>query len=159
AHPSRLRGAPRLAERPIEPLLVALRALGAHAQRVPGGPGEPFVEAGGKAFAGGAVHVDASASSQFASALLLIGPCLTGGVEVVLEGRAVSLPYLGLTVEMLRSFGASVEEEPPSYRVASTGLRAAELDVEGDWSSGAYLLAAAVLAGGTLTVQGLRPGS
>jgi len=154
--PSRLRGAPRLAERPLEPLLVALRQLGAHAMRLPAGAGEPFLEVGGKAFAGGTVAVDASASSQFASALLSIAPCLPGGIDLTLRGQAVSLPYLGLTVEMLRRFGASVEEEPPRYRVLPTGLHATEMEIEGDWSSGGYLLTAAAIGAADVTVEGLH---
>jgi len=154
---SRLGGVPRLAERPMEPLLEALRALGAHAVRIAGGPGEPFIESGGKPFSGGAVEVDASASSQFASALLAIGPCLPDGIELCLRGAPVSLPYVGLTVEMLRRFGASVQEEPPRYRVSPTGLHAADVEVEGDWSSGAYFLTAAALVGGSITVEGLQP--
>ena len=107
-------------------------------------------------FPGGAVAVDASASSQFASALLSIAPCLAGGVELTLRGPAVSLPYLGLTLEMLRRFGASAEEAPPRYRVLPTGLRAVDLVIEGDWSSGAYLLTAAAIGASAVTVQGLR---
>jgi 3-phosphoshikimate 1-carboxyvinyltransferase len=157
--PSRLGGVPRLAQRPIEPLLEALRALGGHAARIPWIAGGPFVEVGGKSLAGGEVAVDASASSQFASALLAIGPCLDGGLELVLRGAAVSLPYLGLTVQMLRQFGAPVQEEPPRFRVPPTRLHGTDLEIEGDWSSGAYLLTAAVLAGRTVTVEGLRSDS
>ena len=157
--PSTVGGVPRLAERPIDPLLEALRALGGHAVRLPAGPGEPFLEVGGRPLGGGEVTVDASASSQFASALLTIGPCLHGGLEILLRGDAVSLPYLGMTSQMLRRFGASVHEEPPRFRVLPTGLRAADLEIEGDWSSGAYLLTAAVLAGAAVTVEGLRSDS
>jgi 3-phosphoshikimate 1-carboxyvinyltransferase len=157
--PSRLGGVPRLAERPIEPLLEALRALGGHAARLPAGAAGPFLEVGGRPLAGGRVVVDASASSQFASALLAIAPRLEGGLEITLRGAAVSLPYLALTAQMLARFGAPVQEEPPRFRVPSTPLRAADLEIEGDWSSGAYLLTAAVLAGGAVTVERLRSDS
>jgi 3-phosphoshikimate 1-carboxyvinyltransferase len=135
---------------------VALRDLGAHAVRLPARADEPFLEVGGMAFAGGTVAVDASASSQFASALLSIAPCLPGGIDLTLRGQVVSLPYLGLTVEMLRRFGASVEEEPPRYRVLPTGLRATEMEIEGDWSSGGYLLTAAAIGAADVTVVGLH---
>ncbi|HEX5043181.1 MAG TPA: 3-phosphoshikimate 1-carboxyvinyltransferase [Candidatus Polarisedimenticolaceae bacterium] len=157
--PSRLGGVPRLAERPIEPLLQALRALGGHAARLPASGGEPFLEVGGRPLAGGQVVVDASASSQFASALLAIAPRLDGGLEITLRGNAVSLPYLALTAQMLGRFGAPVQEEPPRFRVPATSLRAVDLEIEGDWSSGAYLLTAAILGGGAVTVERLRSDS
>jgi 3-phosphoshikimate 1-carboxyvinyltransferase len=154
--PSRLGGVPRLAIRPVDPLLEALRALGAHAERLPAAEGEPFLEAGGRPFRGGPVSVDAAASSQFASALLLVGPVLSEGMDLSLRGDAVSLPYLGLTVEMLARFGVTVEAFPPRFRVRPSSLLGTEIEIEGDWSSAAYLLTGAAIAGGSVTVEGVR---
>jgi 3-phosphoshikimate 1-carboxyvinyltransferase len=157
--PSRLGGVPRLAERPIEPLLEALRRLGAHASRLSRNERGAFLEAGGRPLRGGAVAVDGSGSSQFASALLTIGAVLPEGLHLSLHGSVVSLPYIGLTVEMLTRFGAEIREAGPRYTVAPTGLHAAEVEIEGDWSSASYLLAAAAILGGTVAVEGLRADS
>lgn len=155
-HPSRLGGSPRLEERPMEPLLQALQGLGAHARRLPRAKDGTFLEAGGRPFRGGPVTVEGSTSSQFASALLVIGTSLPDGLDLSLQGPAVSLPYLGLTVEMLRVFGADVREGPARYQVRSGALRGTEVEIEGDWSSAAYPLAAAAVTGGSVTVEGLR---
>jgi 3-phosphoshikimate 1-carboxyvinyltransferase len=102
--------------------------------------------------AGTEVEVEAESSSQFASALLLVAPRLPGGLALRLRGAAVSLPYLDLTVQALRAFGARVDVDGPLYRVAPGPLRGARFEVEGDWSSAAFLLAAARIAGRQLCV-------
>jgi 3-phosphoshikimate 1-carboxyvinyltransferase len=158
--PSRLDGAARLRQRPIQELVRALESLGAAVRPVGAGDGLPL-EAGGRRPGGGRVRVAASRSSQFASALLLVGPCLEGGVEVVLEGRPVSQPYLRLTVDVLTAFGATVRplRDTPGWRVEAGGLRATGYRVEGDHSSASYPLAAAAIVGGRVRVHGIDPDS
>lgn len=157
--PSRLDGSPRLRERPLRELGAALRRLGARIHLDTRGGGLP-AEAGGSPPRGGAVRVAAGRSSQFASALLLIGSRLPGGLDLTLKPPAVSLPYVELTARVLSRFGVAVERpETLRWRVAETAYAGREFRVEGDYSSASYFLAAAALLGGRVRVSGLAPDS
>jgi 3-phosphoshikimate 1-carboxyvinyltransferase len=109
--------------------------------------------------AGVEVEVEAERSSQFASALLLVAPRLPGGLFLRLRGAAVSLPYLDLTVQALRAFGASVDVVDGAFRVAPGPLHGGHFEVEGDWSSAAFLLAAGRIAGRAVRVANVRDDS
>jgi 3-phosphoshikimate 1-carboxyvinyltransferase len=157
--PTLLDGSERLRQRPGAELFAALRDLGAAVEAAGPWGGLP-VRAGGPKPRGGAVSVAAGRSSQFASALLLIGPCLEGGLDLTLEPPAVSLPYVHLTVSVLRAFGARVRSGGDlRFRVDPGGLRGREYRIEGDHSSASYPLAAAALCGGRVRVAGLDAGS
>jgi hypothetical protein len=153
-------GSPRLRERPVGGLATTLRALGADI--APAGGGRSGVDAlplrvRGRALRGGTVALDPSASSQFVSALLLLAPRLPGGLEVELAAPPPSRPYIGLTLEVLRAFGASVETRGDDrwFRVAGP-LVPGSYTVEGDWSAAAFPCAAVAVAGGEATVAGVR---
>jgi len=155
-----LDGSPRLRERPVGGLVTTLRALGADI--APAGGGRSGADAlplrvRGQTLRGGTVALDASASSQFVSALLLLAPRLPGGLEVELAAAPPSRPYVGLTLEVLRAFGAAVETRGDGrwFRVAGP-LRPATYTVEGDWSAAAFPCAAVAVAGGAATVAGVR---
>lgn len=157
--PSRLDGSPRLRQRPLRELGQALRRLGSEIRLAPDGGGLP-AEAGGSPPAGGTVRVAAGRSSQFASALMLVGSRLPGGLDLTLEPPVVSLPYVELTERVLRRFGVAVERtEPLRWRVAEGAYDGRDYRVEGDHSSASYFLAAAALLGGRVTVRGLDPDS
>lgn len=148
-------GDPRARERPLGPLLEALRALGADIDD--GGRGAlPLLIRGTGRLPGGAVDLDASGSSQFVSALLLSGARFEQGVEIRHEGPPVpSRPHLDMTVEMLRAAGVSVDtSEPDVWRVAPGAIKTGEITVEPDLSNAAPFLAAALVAGGRVTVPG-----
>lgn len=151
-------GDPRARERPMGPVLSALRDLGAGI--VSGNEGGadrlPFTVHGRGALAGGNVQIDASTSSQFVSGLLLAAPRYDKGVDVVHVGPPVpSLPHIRMTILMLRQAGVEVEDETPQrWRVAPGRILAADLDVEPDLSNAAPFLAAALITGGTVTVSG-----
>jgi 3-phosphoshikimate 1-carboxyvinyltransferase len=149
-------GDPRVRERPVGPLLTALRTLGAHVDD--GGRGAlPVTVAGtGRPPAGGAVEIDASSSSQLVSGLLLAAPRYERGVDVRHVGAAAppSAPHLAMTVEMLRAAGASVDDARPGRWVVEPGrLVARDVDVEPDLSSAAPFLAAAMATAGRVTVR------
>ena len=154
----RLDGSPRLRERPVAALVAALRALGAAI--VPAGPAAADalpLQVTGRPLRGGAVTLDASASSQFVSALLLLAPRLPDGLEIVLPAPPPSRPYVGLTVEVLRAFGATVDSSDDGRRFRAAGpLRPATFAVEGDWSAAAFPCAAVAVAGGEVTIAGVR---
>ncbi|WP_344977140.1 3-phosphoshikimate 1-carboxyvinyltransferase [Salinactinospora qingdaonensis] len=147
-------GDPRARERPVGPLLAALRSLGVDIDD--GGRGAlPLVIHGRGTVHGGPVTLDASGSSQFVSALLLSAPQFDKGVEVRHEGGPIpSQPHLDMTVAMLRDMGAQVDTSTPQmWRVAPGTVRAEEIVVEPDLSNAAPFLAAALVTGGSVTVR------
>ncbi|WP_119729039.1 3-phosphoshikimate 1-carboxyvinyltransferase [Thermomonospora amylolytica] len=147
-------GDPRARERPMRPIIEALRALGAEIDD--GGRGAlPFTVRGRGGLAGGAVTIDASGSSQLVSGLLLAAPRYAKGVEVRHEGPPVpSAPHLEMTVRMLRDAGATVETGEDVWRVAPGALRGGEQVIEPDLSNAAQFLGAALVTGGRVTVPG-----
>jgi 3-phosphoshikimate 1-carboxyvinyltransferase len=156
-------GDPRASQRPIGPLIGALRALGADIDD--GGRGAvPFVVRGTGHLSGGAVTLDASASSQLVSGLLLAGSQYDKGLEVRHQGPPVpSAPHIAMTVGMLRDAGADVEEQgsgtgraqrPDAWRVYPGRLRPGRIQVEPDLVNSVPFLAAALVTGGSVTVAG-----
>lgn len=178
--PVTLDGSPRMRQRPIAELAEALRELGALVEilgeagcpplRVTGGAGEPD-SAGG--LRGGEAQVDASRSSQFVSALLLAAPCAARGAKLRLRhGALVSRPFVDLTLQVMRAFGAaphwcaggsaseSAEAErqcggETALRVPPTGYRGTRFAVEPDAQAAVYAFAAAAISGGSATALGL----
>src|SRR3954471_6134095 len=152
-------GDPRARERPLRPLLDALRALGA-AIDDGGRGGLPLTVHGRGGLRGGAVDLDASAPSQLLSALLLAGPRYDEGVRVRHLGeRLPSAPFIELTLAMLRDRGAAVSSGDGDWAVSPSPLAAGEISVEPDLSSAAPFLAAALVAGGVVRLAGWPAGS
>jgi 3-phosphoshikimate 1-carboxyvinyltransferase len=148
-------GDPRMRERPLGPLLAALRALGVNVDD--GGRGRLPVQVRGRgAVPGGAVILDASGSSQLVSGLLLAGARYDAGVAVRHDGPPVpSAAHLAMTVAMLRAAGAVVHDvDPQRWCVQSGPLRARDWAVEPDLSSAAAFLAAAMVTAGRVRVPG-----
>ncbi len=147
-------GDPRARQRPIAPVVRALRDLGADVtadqDRL------PLTVHGRGWLLGGSVVIDASLSSQFVSALLLAAPRCADAVEVRHSGgRLPSGAHIDMTVEMLRSAGAIVEHvDDQTWRVEPGPLELGRLHVEPDLSNAAAFLAAAVVTGGRVTVPG-----
>lgn len=139
-------------ERPLDTVLDALRSLGADIA----GTSLPFEVRGAGSLAGGKVTIDASASSQFVSGLLLSAPCFTEGVTVRHVGETLpSQPHIDMTVAMLRAAGAEVtDDEPETWTVAPGPIRAMDLAIEPDLSNATPFLAAAAVTGGGVTVPG-----
>ncbi|WEV78186.1 3-phosphoshikimate 1-carboxyvinyltransferase [Janibacter cremeus] len=139
--------------RPMAAVLDALRDLSVGVDD--GGTGTlPFVVEGQGSVDGGTVTLDASASSQFVSALLLAGARYGEGITVVHNGGPLpSLPHIEMTVETLRDAGAEVDDsEPNTWRVEPGELLPLDVTVEPDLSNAAPFLAAALVAGGTVVV-------
>jgi 3-phosphoshikimate 1-carboxyvinyltransferase len=138
--------------RPMSTVLDALRTLGADIS----GDTLPFTVHGTGALAGGTVTIDASASSQFVSGLLLSGARYTNGVTVHHDGKPVpSMPHIEMTVAMLREAGVEVEDgEPNTWRVLPGPIAGRDWDIEPDLSNATPFLAAAAVTGGSVTVTG-----
>jgi 3-phosphoshikimate 1-carboxyvinyltransferase len=113
-----LTGSQRMLERPVGPLVEALRQLGARIDYL-GNPGFPPLRIGEPelAAAGGKASISSPVSSQFISALLLVGPSLPEGLSLELEGPVVSRPYIDMTIGMMRRFGARIEAGDHAIRV------------------------------------------
>jgi 3-phosphoshikimate 1-carboxyvinyltransferase len=150
----RFDGDPRARERPMSTVLDALRALGASIE----GDALPFSLHGKGALPGGAVTIDASASSQFVSGLLLAGARYDAGVTVhhrdERAGRSVpSLPHIEMTVRMLREAGVTVDDATPNtWRVEPGPIASRDWVVEPDLSNATPFLAAAAVTGGSVTI-------
>jgi 3-phosphoshikimate 1-carboxyvinyltransferase len=151
----RLDGDPQARMRPMAPVIDALRTLGVDV-RDDGTGHLPVTILGAGHVRGGSVTMDASASSQFVSALLLAGPRYDNGVTVHHEGKPIpSEPHILMTVETLRDAGAIVDDsEPNTWRVEPSEINALDVSVEPDLSNAGPFLAAALVAGGTVRVPG-----
>jgi 3-phosphoshikimate 1-carboxyvinyltransferase len=138
--------------RPNAPLLDALRGLGVDID----GDGLPFSVHGAGSVAGGTVEIDASASSQFVSGLLLSGAAFTDGLTIVHTGESVpSAPHVAMTVSMLRDASVEVDDTQANrWRVAPGPIAPRHWAIEPDLSNAVPFLAAAVVSGGIVRVTG-----
>lgn len=157
----RFTGDQRITQRPVRPLLQALRELGAEIED--GGTGAvPFTVHGRGRLPGGAVTIDASSSSQLVSGLLLAGARYDAGATITHSGPPVpSAPHIEMTVRMLRAAGLHVEgpavsgrPDQPAWRVWPGQVRAERIEVEPDLSNALPFLAAALATGGEVTMAG-----
>jgi 3-phosphoshikimate 1-carboxyvinyltransferase len=147
-------GDPHMRNRPIGGVLDALRSLGVTIDDG-GRAALPFSVRGAGRVTGGTVVVDASASSQFISALLLAGARYELGVDVRHDGKPVpSLPHIDMTVAMLREHGIEVDDaEANRWAVAPGPVKPVDHLIEPDLSNAAPFLALAALSGGSVTVR------
>lgn len=152
-----LTGNARMKERPIGPLVDALRANGVAIDYVEAAGCLPLtVHADAGRLAGGTLQLSADVSSQYVSAVLLCAPCAPAPVTLELVGgKVISQPYIDMTTAMMASFGVHVERVSEFvYRVPNTGYRApASYAVESDASSATYPLAVAAITGTTVTID------
>ncbi|HET6626039.1 MAG TPA: 3-phosphoshikimate 1-carboxyvinyltransferase [Nocardioidaceae bacterium] len=147
-------GDPHARTRPMGEVLTALRGLGVRIDDEERGS-LPFTVLGDGHVRGGTVTIDASASSQFISALLLAGPRYDEGVDVRHDGKPVpSLPHIAMTVAQLRLHGAEVDDSDANrWHVLPGPIHAVDVPVEPDLSNAAPFLAAALVTGGEVTVR------
>jgi 3-phosphoshikimate 1-carboxyvinyltransferase len=153
----RFSGDARMQQRPMGDLLKALEALGSPCLADDGSPAQayPFtLQARG--LAGGAAQVDISASSQFASGLLMAGPCMPKRLDLWASGSRSELPYVAMTVEMMKQFGAQVAThgQGGSFSALPGAYQGRDYAIEPDLSAAGYFFAAAALCGGKVTVLG-----
>ncbi len=143
--------------RPMATTIASLRSLGV-AVTDDGREALPFTVHGDGVVPGGTIHIDASASSQFVSGLLLSSPRFENGITLVHQGAAVpSLPHIDMTVQMLQAAGAKVVADATDASRARWSVRAGQINlgdylVEPDLSNAASFLGAAMVTGGTVTI-------
>jgi 3-phosphoshikimate 1-carboxyvinyltransferase len=147
---TRLTYGPGLARRPIRPLLDALEHLGAAIRQ----EDNAIVITGGR-LEGGSVCIQGDQSSQYISALMLIGPCLSKGLIINLSAPPRSKPYILMTRECMRHYGVhvAVSSDLTKIQISPQKYNPALYQVEGDWSQASYLLALGALSGGVLVTN------
>lgn len=141
-----LTGTPRLCQRPMSAGVDSMRALGADIAYL-GAAGCAPLRIKGKRLCGGKVEVDASRSSQFASALMLVAPALSSPLEINFASKgAVSVPYLEMTAAMMRRCGVEVKATPSGYLIPAQSYSSpSPIRIEGDWSGASYFYEAVAL--------------
>lgn len=151
-----LTGSERMKERPVGPLVQALRTLGAQIVYLER-DGFPPLQIGPFSGSGTSeISVQADISSQFISSLLLIAPYLPAGLILEPEGKLVSGPYVEMTLHLMQYFGAEISRSPYTIIVHPGRYKPRSLAVEADWSAASYWYAMAVFASDVdLKLEGL----
>lgn len=154
-----LEGSQRMHQRPIKGLVDALLQLGVNITYL-GESGFPPIKIKGGNLHGGKVAIDASLSSQFISALMMIAPSLPSGLEITVTGEIASTPYIDMSISVMKHFGASIEQKPGKYFIkGGSAYTSANYIIEGDASSASYFFALAALTQSTIRVKNLSPSS
>lgn len=131
-------GTERMKQRPIKILVDALRYLGADIEYL-GEEGFPPLRIKGKPLNGGYIEIPANVSSQYISALLMIGPVLKNGLEIKMTGGIASRPYIDLTLWMMREFGADADwSDSETLKVNPHPYEQHKYIIESDWSASSY---------------------
>jgi 3-phosphoshikimate 1-carboxyvinyltransferase len=150
-----LTGEKRLCERPVGPLVEALQKMGVDISCT---SNCPPVKINANGLAGGKVTLRDIESSQYVSALLLCAPYTTQGIDLTLQGGVVSAPYIDLTINVMRDFGAEINQTGKyEYHVKPGKIyQGRKYYVEGDASSASYFFLAAALLKKTIRVAGIN---
>jgi len=146
-------GRDRLPERPMSGLVDALADLGVDASATDGHL--PVTVRGMGALPGGSVQVASGATTQFATALLLVAPAASGELTIIPTGLHGSQGYLDITIETMRGFGAQVDLNDGEYRVAPSGYTGSAVVIEPDASAAVYPMVAAAITGSRVEIEGL----
>lgn len=151
-----LDGVDRMRQRPIGDLLTALGQLGVDARSVHGN-GCPPIAIRASGVTGGKIAVRGEVSSQFLSGLLMMAPAANANIEIAVDGPLVSKPYIDMTLATMQAFGGKYHRD--GYErfnfTPGTGYRGCDYVIEPDASAASYFFAAAAIAGGEVTVDGL----
>ena len=151
-----LTGSERMRNRPIAILVDALKSLGANIEYLEKEGCPPMKIQGGQ-LKGGKITIDGSVSSQYLSALIMIAPSLTGGLEMELTGKIASIPYLKMTLALIAEFGAKYTFEGNIIRIEEGKYQGKEFTVEADWSAASYWYQIAALSDeANITLKGLK---
>ena len=155
-------GTERMKHRPIGILVNALRYLGAEIEYV-GEEGYPPLRIRGRQLEGGTLLIAGDVSSQYISALLMIAPILTKGLELKLTGNIISRPYIDLTLHLMHEFGVAAEwSDFDTIRVKPQSYQQRAYTIESDWSAASYWYEILALTDDTqskVALQGLKDGS
>jgi len=149
----------RMRQRPIGPLVDALKSLGGEIE-YEGRGGYPPLKIEGKKLEGGSTFIDSAISSQFISALMMIGPLLENGLTLLSYGSPASLPYIYMTENMMKKAGAEIDIDLPEIKIRGNRYKGGLLPYESDWSAAAFWYELMALSkGGELLLHGLKEDS
>ncbi len=143
-----LTGSKRMKERPLGPLIDALRALGGRIECLER-EGYPPIGITGGTLGGGEIDIDGGISSQFISALMMVAPYLEGGLKLTLRGRIVSEAYLLMTLSLMHRAGVTADYDGKVITIPQQGYRLEDFTVESDWSAASYWFQVAALLPGS----------
>jgi 3-phosphoshikimate 1-carboxyvinyltransferase len=149
----RIDGENRMRERPIGPLMEALKGWGVDIRALAGNDCPPLLLAS-KGLSGGATVLPEGKSSQYLSSLLLVAPYAIAPATLTVRGEVLSKPYVAMTLSVMSDFGVDVDcnSEFTSFTIPQAKYRALEYEIEGDASNASYFWAAAAITGGRVTV-------
>lgn len=148
-------GTERMCQRPVGALVDALRELGADIT-YKGEEGFPPLLIKGKRLTGGTVTINASVSSQFVSALMMVGPLMASPLTILLQGNVMSLPYIEMTSQMMLRYGIKNEVDRDKVVLSAGKYSGAYPQVEADWSAAAFWYEIAALTAGWVTIEHLK---
>lgn len=154
-----LTGSERMQQRPCSPLVDALNQLGADIEYLVN-TGYPPLRIKGGSLKGGRIEIDSSLSSQFISSLLMIGPYLDGGLDIILTGNIVSLPYIHMTIKIMQECGITVSFVDNKIHIPQGNYKLTSNMNEADWSAASYWFTLVALCNNSrITLQGLKENS
>lgn len=154
-----LTGSERMKQRPIKLLVDALNSIGGKIEYLEK-EGFPPLKIYGNDLIGGIVHLNGGVSSQYISALMMIAPYMKKGLEIVLEGKIISKPYIEMTKNLMKEFGAKVKFENNRIIIPSQIYQPIHYQVESDWTAASYWYEALSIAGkGEIFLEGLNENS
>lgn len=156
-----LTGTPRMCERPISILIDALRQIGANIEYLKKDGYPPVETLGFKKQLTKEISIRGDVSSQYISAIMMVAPTLPKGLIITLVGKVASKPYILMTLELMKKFGAIVEfKDENKIHVKPLKYHATEFSVESDWSGASYWFSFVALAQkAEVLLTGLKPGS
>jgi 3-phosphoshikimate 1-carboxyvinyltransferase len=152
-------GSERMKNRPIKLLIDALNNLGARVEYIEK-EGFPPLRIFGSALMGGEITLNGGVSSQYISALMMIGPYMQNGLKIKLEGNVISVPYIQMTMSMMKEFGVNVAFENNEIEIKPQTYIPIKFKVESDWSAASYWYEILSIAGeGQIFLEGLNQNS
>lgn len=154
-----LTGSERMKNRPIKILAEALKRLGAeieYAEKI----GFPPLKINGKKLNGGSIEIDGSISSQYLSALMMVGPCMEKGLEIQIKGALISRPYAEMTMKMMEIYGVHAQWNKNIISIPPGTYKAVPFSVESDWSAASYWYEMlSLIPEGEIYLEGLQKNS
>ena len=155
-------GSERMKQRPISILVDALRSMGAEIKYLENEGFPPMQITGNTDMKGGTIELDGSVSSQFITALLIIAPYMQQGLRLILKNKVISRPYINMTLQIMRDFGADAQWTSESEIAVKPGTYLnRDCWIENDWSAASYWYEILALADSldTITLKGLMKDS
>ena len=147
-------GSPRMQQRPIGILVDALRAVGAKIT-YEGKEGYPPLRIEGGTLRGGKITMQGDVSSQYISAILMVAPYMTQGLQLTITGEILSQPYIDMTIDMMQNYGIRTDCKDRTIIIVPSRYRKMRCEVGGDWSAASYWYEISYLNGLSYYLNGL----